>query len=463
MINVKQDRNPMPELEADVRNKNFLEVETGYTEEMAINEAMRCLKCRNKPCVEACPVHNNIPEFIAKVAEGDYFAAREILSETTCLPAVCGRVCPQEKQCEGSCTRGFQGLDHAVGIGRIERFVADWCREHEEHKNEDAPVSHKGPKVAVIGSGPAGIACAGDLLQKSYNVTIFESMHRAGGVLAYGIPQFRLPKDIVDGEIEGLVKKGVKFVQNVEIGVDKTIDDLLEKDGFEAIFIGTGAGVHRLMGIRGEELEGVWAAEEYLANVNFNKAYGEKLEVPQAKHIVVVGGGNVAMDACRTAKRMGADTVTVVYRRSEKEMPARPLELSHAKAEGVEFMYLTNPVGFKADADGKLAQVECVTMELGEPDESGRRTPMPIEGSNFVLQADLVLMALGSDVNQVIVETATGVEANDKGQIIADEKAATTKENVFAGGDAVTGAATVIKAMGAGRLAAKSIDEYFNK
>lgn len=449
----------MPEQQPNVRNKNFEEVAMGYTAEMAINEAMRCLKCRKKPCTTGCPVNVKIPDFIAKIAEGDFEAAYQIISETSSLPAICGRVCPQENQCEGKCVRGTCG--EAVGIGRLERFVADWHRENVGEKPFE--VEKNGHKVAVIGAGPAGLACAGDLIVKGYDVTVFESLHKAGGVLAYGIPEFRLPKDIVAAEVKKLEEKGVKFVTNAIIGRAITVDELMD-EGYESVFIGTGAGLPQFMKIPGENLTGVYSANEYLTRITLMKGYRDDYDtpVPRAKNIAIVGGGNVAMDACRCAKRMGADNVYVIYRRSQAELPARKEEIHHAMEEGVEFKFLTNPVEIKGDEKGNVCGIECVEMELGEPDASGRRRPIVKEGSNFVLPVDCVIMSLGTKLNTLILDTTNELAANEKGGIGTDDDAATNRPGIFAGGDAVTGAATVIKAMGAGKKAAKGIDDFFN-
>lgn len=462
MINFVKEKNPMPAQDPNVRNKNFLEVCTGYTEDMAVREAMRCLKCRKKPCTEGCPVGVKIPDFIAKVAEGDFEAAYQIISETSSLPAICGRVCPQENQCEGKCVRGTCG--ESVSIGRLERYVADWHRENVEEKPLE--IEKNGKKVAVIGAGPAGLACAGDLIQKGYDVTIFESLHKAGGVLAYGIPEFRLPKDIVAKEVAKLENMGVKVVTNAIIGRAITVDELMKEEGFDAVFIGTGAGLPQFMGIPGENLTGVYSANEYLTRITLMKGYKEEYDtpVPRAKNVAIVGGGNVAMDACRCAKRMGAENVYVVYRRSEAELPARAEEYEHACEEDIEFKFLTNPVKVVGDENGKVCGLECVKMELGEPDASGRRRPVAVEGSNFVLDVDCVIMSLGTKLNTLILDTTEKLEANAKGGIGAsDELAATNRPGIFAGGDAVTGAATVIKAMGAGKRGAKGIDEFLQK
>ncbi|MGI5984320.1 MAG: NADPH-dependent glutamate synthase [Clostridiales bacterium] len=461
MPNMSLKKNPMPEQDPLVRNKNFLEVAKGYTADMAIDEAMRCLNCKNKPCVSGCPVNVRIPEFIEKVAEGDFDGAYEIITSTNSLPAVCGRVCPQESQCEGKCVRGIKG--EPVGIGRLERFVADYHLEKaskEEAKTVEIPKPN-GHKVAVIGSGPAGLTCAGDLARMGYEVTIFEAFHKAGGVLVYGIPEFRLPKAIVQNEIDNLTAIGVKIVTNAVIGRAMSVDELFE-EGFEAVFIGSGAGLPQFMKIPGENLLGVYSANEYLTRINLMKAYLPEYDTPikKAKRVAVVGGGNVAMDAARCAKRMGAEEVYIVYRRSMEELPARKEEVHHAMEEEIIFKLLNNPVAVLGDENGRVRGLECVQMELGEPDESGRRRPVEIKGSNFVLDVDAVIMSIGTSPNPLIKSTTEGLETNKKGCIVANEDGATSREGVFAGGDAVTGAATVILAMGAGKKAAESIDEY---
>ncbi len=462
MINLVRKKNPMPEQAPEVRNKNFLEVACGYTEEMAVNEAMRCLKCRKKPCMSGCPVMVKIPDFIAKVAEGEFEEAYQIISETSSLPAICGRVCPQETQCEGKCVHGKKG--EPVAIGRLERFVADWHAANYGDE-EIKPAKSNGHKVAIIGAGPAGLACAGDLINKGYDVTVFESLHKTGGVLVYGIPQFRLPKEIVAKEVAGLEAKGVKFVTDAIIGRAMTVDELMKEEGFESVFIGTGAGLPAFMNIPGENLLGVCSANEYLTRINLMKAYLPEYDTPiqYAKNIAVVGGGNVAMDAARCAKRMGAENVYIIYRRSAAEIPARAEEIHHAVEEGIDFRYLTNPVAIKGTEDGHVCGIECVKMELGEPDASGRRRPVEIKDSNFVLDVDCVIMAIGTKLNTLILDTTENLAANSKGGIGTDEGAATNREGIFAGGDAVTGAATVIKAMGAGKVAAAGIDEYLSK
>ena len=458
--NMRMDKNPMPEQPAEVRNKNFLEVALGYTAEQAMDEARRCLNCKHRPCVSGCPVGVDIPGFIAKVADGDFAGAYEVLSRDTSLPAVCGRVCPQETQCEEKCVRALKG--ESVGIGRLERFVADWkMARGEEAVRPPVPNGHR---VAVIGSGPSGLACAGDLAKKGYEVTVFEALHAAGGVLVYGIPEFRLPKDIVRREIAGLEKLGVKIDTNVVVGKTVSVRELMQEEGFEAVFIGSGAGLPRFMGIPGENLNGVVSANEFLTRTNLMKAYDTHYDTPiyVGQRVVVVGGGNVAMDAVRTAKRLGAEA-TIVYRRSEKELPARVEEVHHAKEEGIEFRMLTNPTSIIGDEKGWVVGISCVEMELGEPDESGRRSPIEKAGSDFEIPCDVVIMALGTSPNPLLKMTTEGLETNRKGCLVADEKGATTREGIFAGGDAVTGAATVILAMGAGRKAAKSIDEYIRQ
>ena len=461
MTNMCPTKTPMPEQEPNVRNKNFDEVACGYTLEMAQNEAARCLNCKNHPCMSGCPVNVPIPHFIEQVVKGDFEEAYKIITTASSLPAVCGRVCPQEAQCESKCVRGIKG--ESVGIGRLERFVADY---HLQHADEAVvkPESN-GHKVAVIGSGPAGLTCAGTLAKMGYSVTVFEAFHTAGGVLMYGIPEFRLPKAIVQQEIKTLKKLGVDIETNMVIGKVLSVDELFD-DGFEAVFVGTGAGLPNFMGIEGEGLIGVYSANEFLTRINLMKAYKEEYDTPiiRPKNVAVVGGGNVAMDAARSALRLGAENVYIVYRRSEDEMPARNEEIHHAKEEGVIFKILSNPIKVIGDDEGKVTGLECVEMELGEPDAGGRRRPAAKEGSNFVLNTDAVIIAIGNSPNPLIRTTTKGIEANAKGCIIVDEETMkTTKEGVYAGGDAVTGAATVIKAMGAGRNAAKSIDEYLSK
>ena len=460
MANMSMTKNPIPEQEPLVRNKNFDEVALGYTEEIAIDEAKRCLNCRQHPCVSGCPVNVRIPEFIAKVAEGEFEEAYKIITSTNSLPAVCGRVCPQEHQCEGKCVRGIKG--ESVGIGRLERFVADWHAAHADpNAKVEKPVSN-GHRVAVVGSGPAGLTCAGDLARMGYEVTVYELFHKAGGVLVYGIPEFRLPKAIVAREVAALEEMGVKIVTDAVIGRAISIDELLTEEGFEAVFLGSGAGLPRFLGIPGENLLGVYSANEFLTRINLMKAYREDYDTPIKHHkcVAVVGAGNVAMDAARCAKRLGAEHVYIVYRRGMEEVPARKEEVHHAMEEEVEFKLLTNPVRVIGDEKGYVTGIECIKMELGEPDEKGRRRPMPVEGSNFVLEVDCMIDALGTSPNPLLRMTTPGLEADKHGCLIADEKGKTTHEGVFASGDAVTGAATVILAMGAGKTAATAIDEY---
>ena len=460
MANMSMTKNPIPEQEPLVRNKNFDEVALGYTEEIAIDEAKRCLNCRQHPCVSGCPVNVRIPEFIAKVAEGEFEEAYKIITSTNSLPAVCGRVCPQEHQCEGKCVRGIKG--ESVGIGRLERFVADWHAAHADpNAKVEKPVSN-GHRVAVVGSGPAGLTCAGDLARMGYEVTVYELFHKAGGVLVYGIPEFRLPKAIVAREVAALEEMGVKIVTDAVIGRAISIDELLTEEGFEAVFLGSGAGLPRFLGIPGENLLGVYSANEFLTRINLMKAYREDYDTPIKHHkcVAVVGAGNVAMDAARCAKRLGAEHVYIVYRRGMEEVPARKEEVHHAQEEEVEFKLLTNPVRVIGDEKGYVTGIECIKMELGEPDEKGRRRPMPVEGSNFVLEVDCMIDALGTSPNPLLRMTTPGLEADKHGCLIADEKGKTTHEGVFAGGDDVTGAATVILAMGAGKTAATAIDEY---
>ena len=462
MINLVREKNPMPEQAPEIRNQNFLEVSSGYTEEMAINEAMRCLKCRKKPCMSGCPVMVKIPDFIAKIAEGEFEEAYQIISETSSLPAICGRVCPQENQCEGKCVHGIKG--EPVAIGRLERFAADWHAANYGDE-EIKPAESNGHKVAVIGAGPAGLACAGDLINKGYDVTVYESLHKTGGVLVYGIPQFRLPKEIVAAEVAKLEAKGVKFVTDAIVGRAITVDELMKEEGFESVFIGTGAGLPSFMKIPGENLLGVCSANEYLTRINLMKAYLPEYDTPiqKADRIAVVGGGNVAMDAARCAKRMGAKEVYIIYRRSMEELPARAEEVHHAMEEGIVFKLLTNPVAIQGDEKGRVTGIECVNMELGEPDASGRRRPVAIEGSNHVVPVDMVIMSIGTKLNTLILDTTENLAANERGGIGTDAGAATNREGIFAGGDAVTGAATVIKAMGAGKTAAAGIDKYLSE
>ena len=455
-MNMSLKKCPMPHQLPDVRNKNFDEVALGYTEQMAIEEATRCLNCKHKPCVSACPVHVNIPAFIERVANGDFEAAYKIITESNSLPAVCGRVCPQESQCESRCVRGIKG--EPVAIGRLERFVADW---HNARENKVEKPESNGHKVAIVGSGPAGLACAGDLARLGYEVTVFEALHLAGGVLVYGIPEFRLPKSIVSREIEGLRALGVKIETNMVIGRTISIDELMEEHGFEAVFIGSGAGLPKFMKIPGENLKGVYSANEYLTRINLMKAYRPDSATPiqRPTKVAVVGGGNVAMDAARCAKRFGAE-VYVVYRRGMEELPARREEIEHAIEEGIIFKTLCNPVEILGDEQKNVAGMTCVEMELGEPDASGRRRPIEKADSEFSLDVDCVIMALGTSPNPLIKSTTEGLETQRWGGIIADECGRTSKAGVFAGGDAVTGAATVILAMGAGKSAAAAIDEY---
>lgn len=450
---------PVREQEPQVRAKNFEEVCLGYNKEEAVEEANRCLTCKNAKCVQGCPVNIDIPGFIKEVKEGKFEEAYKVIGKSSALPAVCGRVCPQETQCEGKCIRGIKG--EAVSIGKLERFVADWAKENGI--KPETPAEKNGHKVAVIGSGPSGLTCAGDLAKMGYDVTIFEALHQAGGVLVYGIPEFRLPKDkVVKEEVENVKALGVKIETNVIIGKSTTIDELMETEGFEAVFIGSGAGLPMFMGIPGEVSNGVFSANEYLTRSNLMKAFREDHDTPivTGKKVVVVGGGNVAMDAARTALRLGAE-VHIVYRRSEEELPARKEEVHHAKEEGIIFDLLTNPVEIIADEKGWVKAIKCVRMELGEPDASGRRRPVVVEGSEFEMEVDTVIMSLGTSPNPLISSTTIGLDINRRKCIIADdETGATSKEGVYAGGDAVTGAATVILAMGAGKAAAKGIDEF---
>lgn len=463
MPNMSLSKVPMPEQEPNVRNKNFKEVTTGYTEEMAVDEAARCLNCKHRPCMQGCPVMVKIPEFIALVAEKKFEEAYLKIQETSSLPAVCGRVCPQESQCEKYCVRGVKG--EPVAIGRLERFVADWYMKNISSK-QDAPKSN-GKKVAVVGSGPSGLTCAGDLAKMGYKVTVFEAFHTPGGVLVYGIPEFRLPKDIVAAEVQKLKDLGVEIMTNMVVGKVLSVDELLNDEGFDAVFIGTGAGLPSFMKIEGESLNGVYSANEFLTRINLMKAYKfPEYDTPiyVGKNVVVVGGGNVAMDAARSAKRLGAENVYIVYRRSEEEMPARVEEVHHAKEEGIEFKLLNNPVKINGDDEGWVKSVTCIKMELGEPDASGRRRPQPIEGSEFDVDADVVVVAIGQTPNPLIKNTTPDLETNKWGCIVAkEETGATSKQGVYAGGDVVTGAATVILAMGAGKTAAAAIDEYLSK
>ena len=462
---LKVNRHAMPEQPADVRRHNFEEVALGYDEATAIEEAKRCLNCPKPRCVEGCPVNIYIPKFVHAVSEGDFASAIKIIKEKSSLPAVCGRVCPQEKQCESRCVLGIKG--EPVAIGRLERFVADYAREHGLDKiDETEKIEKNGKKVAIIGSGPSGLACAGVLAQKGYDVTIFEVLHAAGGVLMYGIPQFRLPKEIVQHEIDGLKQMGVHVQTNAIIGRTFTIDELMKEEGFNAVYIATGAGLPHFMHIEGEELNGVYAANEFLTRVNLMKAYTfPKAATPVyiGKKVAVVGGGNVAMDAARTAMRLGAEHVYIVYRRGEDELPARKEEVGHAKEEGIEFYLLNNPVRVVGDDKGWVTGLECVKMELGEADASGRRSPVAVKDSNHVLEVDEVVMAIGQGPNPLISQTTPDLAVNKRGNIVADEKGATSMPGVYAGGDIVTGAATVISAMGAGKKAAAAIDEYLMK
>ena len=458
MPNMDPKKTPMPSQEPCIRNGNFEEVALGYTPEMAVSEAQRCLNCKNKPCVSACPVCIDIPAFIQKIAKEDFEGAYEVLSRSTSLPAVCGRVCPQESQCEGKCVRGIKG--ESVGIGRLERFVADWHREHASA--EGTKPESNGHKVAVIGAGPSGLTCAGDLAKLGYEVTVYEALHVAGGVLSYGIPEFRLPKSIVAQEIDGLRKLGVNIECNIVIGKTLTVDDLFDM-GYEALFIGSGAGLPRFMGIPGESLKGVYSANEYLTRINLMKAYLPDSTTPikKSEKVAVVGGGNVAMDAARCAKRLGAKEVYIVYRRGMQELPARHEEVEHAQEEGIIFKTLCNPIEVLGDENGNVTGMRCVEMELGAPDESGRRRPIVKEGSEFVLDVDTMIMSIGTSPNPLIRNTTPGLETNRHGCIVVqNDDGLTSRKGVYAGGDAVTGAATVILAMGAGKNAAKAIDEY---
>ncbi len=460
MANMSLQKNPMPSQDPNVRNKNFQEVALGYTEEQALDEARRCLNCKNKPCMQGCPVMVHIPEFIQKVAAGEFEEAYQIISNTSALPAVCGRVCPQESQCEKYCVRGKKG--DPVGIGRLERFVADWHNAHSQEAPEK-PASN-GHRVAVVGSGPAGLTCAGDLARKGYEVTVFEALHLAGGVLVYGIPEFRLPKAIVQKEVDGLKAMGVTIATDTVIGRTISIDELMEEQGFEAVFIGSGAGLPMFMDIPGVNYRGVYSANEFLTRINLMKAYLPDSDTPiqRPKKVAVVGGGNVAMDAARCAKRLGAE-VYIVYRRGMEELPARKEEVEHAEEEGIIFKTLCNPVEIFADENDDVNKIRCIRMELGEPDASGRRRPIEVPGSEFDLDVDCVIMSLGTSPNPLIKSTTKGLEINRKGGIVVDEDGLTSREKVYAGGDAVTGAATVILAMGAGKTAAKAIDEALGK
>ncbi len=458
MPNMSLKKNPMPEQDPNVRNKNFKEVALGYTYEQALDEANRCLNCKNKPCVGGCPVAIDIPAFIAKIREEDLEGAYKILSKSSSLPAVCGRVCPQESQCESKCVRGIKG--EPVAIGRLERFVADWHMNNSTEK----PVKPEsnGHKVAVIGAGPAGLTCAGDLAKKGYEVTIFEALHLAGGVLSYGIPEFRLPKTIVQKEIDELKNLGVKIDTDFVIGKTLSVDELFDEYGFESVFIGSGAGLPRFMNIPGENLKGVYSANEFLTRTNLMKAYKPDSTTPikHSTNVAVVGGGNVAMDAARCAKRLGAEKVYIIYRRGEEELPARKEEVHHAKEEGIIFTLLTNPVEILGDENKSVCGIKVIDMELGEPDASGRRRPVAKEGSEHTIDVDCVIMSIGTSPNPLIRTTTPELETNSHGCIVADETGLTSRPGVFAGGDAVTGAATVILAMGAGKTAAKAMDEY---
>lgn len=467
--NMNPHRNPMPTQEPALRAHNFGEVALGYTEEMALDEAARCLNCKNMPCVEGCPVKVHIPAFIERIREGDFEGAYRVITESSSLPAVCGRVCPQENQCEAKCVRGIKG--ESVGIGRLERFVADWHNTFcTEEPVRPAPNGHR---VAVVGSGPSGLTCAGDLAKRGYAVTVYEALHTAGGVLVYGIPEFRLPKAIVAKEVDTLKKLGVTIETNVVIGKTLTVDELFEM-GFEAVFIGSGAGLPNFMGIPGESLKGVYSANEFLTRSNLMKAYRETPTTPimRGNKVAVVGGGNVAMDAARTALRLGAEEVSIVYRRSMEELPARREEVEHAEEEGIRFQLLSSPIeilGYLNEADprdpknGFVTGIRCIRMKLGEPDVRGRRRPVEIPGSEFILNVDTVIMSIGTSPNPLIKSTTDGLTVNAKGGIIVDEDGLTNRKAVYAGGDAVTGAATVISAMGAGKTAAKAIDEYLSK
>lgn len=457
-FNMSNKKNEMPIQDPNVRNRNFLEVELGYDKDTAIDEAKRCLNCKNPLCMKGCPVHIHIPEFISLVAEGKFEEAYQVISKSSALPAVCGRVCPQESQCEGKCIRGLKG--EPVGIGRLERFVADY---HNEHcSNEGIKPTSNGHKVAIIGSGPSGLTCAGDLARMGYEVTIFEALHVAGGVLVYGIPEFRLPKAIVQKEIDSLISMGVKIETNMVIGKVISIEELIKEYSFEAVFIGSGAGLPKFMNIPGENLKGVFSANEFLTRINLMKAYQKDATTPikHSKNVAVVGGGNVAMDAARCALRLGAENVYVIYRRGQEELPARKEEVKHAMEENIIFKFLTNPIEIIGDDDGTVKQIKCVEMELGEPDESGRRRPQVKPNSELTIDVDCVIMSLGTNPNPLIKSTTEGLDTHSWGGIIIDENGKTSVNKVYAGGDAVTGAATVILAMEAGKVAAKGIDEY---
>ena len=458
-FNMRETKNPMPSQEPNVRNQNFLEVALGYTEEMAIDEAKRCLQCKNPKCMGGCPVKVHIPEFISLVALGKFEEAYQVISKSNSLPAVCGRVCPQENQCEGLCVRGLK--NEPVAIGRLERFVADYHNANKKDSNLIKPESN-GHKVAIVGSGPAGLTCAGDLAKLGYDVTIFEALHLAGGVLVYGIPEFRLPKSIVQKEIDGLKDLGVKIETNIVIGKTISIDELMTEFGFEAVFVGSGAGLPKFMNIPGENLKGVYSANEFLTRVNLMKAYKDNSSTPikNSKNVAVVGGGNVAMDAARCAKRLGAENVYIIYRRGFEELPARREEVEHAMEEGIIFNFLTNPTEINGDETGTVKSIKCVKMELGEPDSSGRRRPVVKENSEHDINVDCVIMSLGTSPNPLIKSTTKGLDTEKWGGIIVNEEGLTSVQGVYAGGDAVTGAATVILAMGAGKTAALGIDKY---
>lgn len=458
MPNMSPNKNAMPHQEPEIRNKNFSEVATGYTAEIAMSEAQRCLGCKNSPCMTGCPVSVKIPEFISLIVQGDFDGAYQKITETNSLPAICGRVCPQERQCESKCVRGIKG--EAVAIGRLERFAADYHMANCEDKTQKPEPN--GKRVAVVGSGPSGLSCAGDLAKLGYEVTVYEAFHTAGGVLVYGIPEFRLPKDIVKKEISKLLKIGVDIKTNVIIGKTILVDELLEEYGFDAVYIASGAGLPMFLGIGGENLNGVYSANEFLTRINLMKGYKfPEYDTPVyvGKNVAVFGGGNVAMDAARCAKRLGAENVYIVYRRGKEELPARREEILHAEEEGIEFALLKNPTKFIGDENGQLVGVELIDMELGEPDESGRRRPVAVEGSEKVIDIDTAIIAIGQTPNPLIKKTTEGLDTNKRGGIIADDNGATSKPFVYAGGDAVTGAATVILAMGAGKTAAKAIDE----
>lgn len=460
MANMSLNKNEMPAQRAEIRNKNFLEVTLGYTEDQAVDEAKRCLNCKNKLCITGCPVQIDIPAFIKEVAEGSFEEAYQVIARASSLPAVCGRVCPQESQCESKCVRGIKG--EPVAIGRLERFVADYHNAHSSRKA--VKPEGNGRKVAVIGSGPSGLACAGDLAKKGYQVTVFEALHLAGGVLVYGIPEFRLPKAIVQKEIASLKELGVDIETNMVIGKTISIDELMKEYGYESVFIGSGAGLPRFMNIKGENLKGVYSANEFLTRINLMKAYQPDGTTPiqRGNQVAVVGGGNVAMDAARCAKRLGAE-VTIIYRRTEKELPARLEEVEHAKEEGIKFLFLTNPLEINENEAGWVKSINCQEMTLGEPDASGRQKPVPLAGSEFEVETDCVIMSIGTSPNPLIKDTTQGLETQKWGGIIAEEATGlTSRKGVYAGGDAVTGAATVILAMGAGKNAAAAIDEYLS-